>query len=79
MSELFLKQHRQLVLTKGDNNQLDDVAMYPPGRTAVRRDEIVGLVVGYVPYVGWVSIAVQKVISSRYILLLIIIVASVFL
>lgn len=67
----YLNQHRQLVVTKGDNNNVDDVPMYPPGRAFVTRDEIVGVVVGYVPYLGWVSIALQKAISTRYLLLLI--------
>ncbi|KAF2142809.1 uncharacterized protein K452DRAFT_297341 [Aplosporella prunicola CBS 121167] len=38
-SEKFV-QH---VLTKGDNNQVDDVSLYPPGRQTVLRDEVVGL------------------------------------
>lgn len=59
------------MVTKGDNNDVDDVPMYPSGRTFVTRDEIVGVVVGYVPYLGWVSIVLQKVISTRYLLLLI--------
>jgi signal peptidase len=46
--------------------------MYPIGRAFVTRDDIVGMVVGYVPYLGWVSIALQKVISTWYILILII-------
>jgi signal peptidase len=71
-----LKQHRQLVLTKGDNNDVDDVLMYPPGQAFVTRDEVVGMVVGYVPYLGWVSIAFQKVFSTWYFLLLVVVVAS---
>jgi signal peptidase I len=45
------RQERQF-LTKGDNNELDDLGLYPPGRELVRRSEVVGTVVGYVPAVG---------------------------
>jgi signal peptidase len=43
--------------------------MYPDGRTFVTRDEIMGLVVGYIPYLGWVSIALQKVVEAKYLML----------
>ena len=52
--------NRQLVLTKGDNNEVDDVSLYPPGQLLVGREEIVGLVKGYLPYVGWLSIGLQE-------------------
>lgn len=35
---------------------LDDVSIYPSGRTRVTRDEVVGLVRGYIPYLGWITI-----------------------
>jgi len=46
-------------LTKGDNNVLDDVTLYPPGQPFVNREEIVGLVKGYLPCIGWLSIGLQ--------------------
>ncbi|KAI2633925.1 putative signal peptidase complex catalytic subunit SEC11 [Xylaria nigripes] len=46
-------------LTKGDNNVVDDVVLYPGQRTTVYRSEVVGFVRGYVPYVGWIVIAFQ--------------------
>ncbi|CAG8026549.1 unnamed protein product [Penicillium olsonii] len=55
-----LDQITQLVLTKGDNNEVDDVSLYPPGQLLVGREEIVGLVKGYLPYVGWLSIGLQE-------------------
>lgn len=39
-------------LTKGDNNEGDDLSLYPPGRELVKRSEIVGKVVGYIPALG---------------------------
>jgi len=47
--------------------------MYPDGRTFVTRDEIMGLVVGYIPYLGWVSIALQKVVQAKYLILLLLV------
>ncbi|KAF1996267.1 putative signal peptidase I [Amniculicola lignicola CBS 123094] len=46
---------RQLILTKGDNNEVDDRVMYPLGREFVFR-EVIGLVRGYIPYLGWLSL-----------------------
>ncbi|KAI9670539.1 MAG: hypothetical protein M1831_005759 [Alyxoria varia] len=48
---------RQKILTKGDNNDDDDRQLYPPGRAFVGRDEIVGVVRGYIPWLGWPTIA----------------------
>jgi signal peptidase len=31
--------------------------MYPSGQSYVSRDEVVGLVYGYIPYLGWFTIA----------------------
>lgn len=50
---------RQWFLTKGDNNENDDVALYPNGRTLVSRSEVVGFVRGYVPKLGWFVIGIQ--------------------
>ncbi|KAF1998683.1 signal peptidase I [Amniculicola lignicola CBS 123094] len=50
---------RQLVLTKGDNNDVDDRVLYPEGREYAYREEVVGLVKGYVPYAGWLSLIVS--------------------
>lgn len=36
---------------------LDDTSMYPPGQSHVMREEVVGLVRGYFPYLGWLTIA----------------------
>jgi len=36
-----------------------------------------GLVVGYIPYLGWVSIALQKILEPQYLILLLV-VAGIF-
>lgn len=51
---------RQLILTKGDNNAVDDTTLYPEGQEFVYRENIVGLVRGYVPYVGWISLWLKE-------------------
>ncbi|KAK0737188.1 hypothetical protein B0T21DRAFT_287466 [Apiosordaria backusii] len=51
-----------MVLTKGDNNELNDSVgmMYPNGQEYISRREIVGFVRGYVPFLGWVVILLQN-------------------
>lgn len=59
-----LDLHRQLILTKGDNNEVDDRSLYPPMQDYVRRSEIVGVVVAYVPGIGWPPIAFHQALQS---------------
>ena len=39
---------------------LDDTSLYPAGQSYVLREDIVGLVRGYVPYLGWFTIALTE-------------------
>ena len=48
------------ILTKGDNNDVDDTALYPPGQGYVDRSEIVGSVRGYIPYVGYITVILSE-------------------
>ncbi|GJM99049.1 hypothetical protein PR202_ga16112 [Eleusine coracana subsp. coracana] len=48
------------ILTKGDNNDLDDAAFLYGGRPWLRRDEVLGKAVGYLPGAGWLSIGAQE-------------------
>ncbi|KAI1456556.1 hypothetical protein F4805DRAFT_219908 [Annulohypoxylon moriforme] len=59
-------------LTKGDNNNLTDVALYPALRTSVTRKEVVGFVRGYVPFLGWVVICLREVYWMKYFVCLLI-------
>ena len=36
------------------------MSLYPPGQAYVAREEIVGLVRGYLPCVGWATIALSE-------------------
>lgn len=61
----LIVRSRQHIVTKGDNNEVDDVSLYPPGRNRVLRSEIRGVVRGYVPFLGWAVIAPREV--KRYV------------
>lgn len=44
------------ILTKGDNNSVDDRGLYAPGQLWLQKKDIVGRARGFVPYVGIVTI-----------------------
>jgi signal peptidase len=50
------KTGKQFILTKGDNNPVDDRGLYNRGQEWLHRDHIMGRVVGHVPYVGMLTI-----------------------
>merc|ERR1711990_106605 len=47
---------KQELLTKGDNNNLDDRGLYNEGQLWLEDGEVIGRTVGYLPYVGMVTI-----------------------
>ena len=49
-------REKQFILTKGDNNQIDDRGLYERGRDWIHREHILGRVTGHIPYVGMVTI-----------------------
>lgn len=44
------------LLTKGDNNSVDDRALYSPGNDWLTRDSVIGQVNGVLPYMGMAAI-----------------------
>ena len=50
----------QKILTKGDNNDEDDRMLYPAGQDFVDRSEVLGVVVGYLPFLGWATIVFKE-------------------
>ncbi|KEP49162.1 signal peptidase complex catalytic subunit SEC11 [Rhizoctonia solani 123E] len=58
----------QLLLTKGDNNELDDIQLYR-GLRWLERKHIVGKVQGFLPYVGYATIAMNDFPQLKYALL----------
>ncbi|CCG83282.1 Signal peptidase I [Taphrina deformans PYCC 5710] len=61
---------QQFLLTKGDNNGEDDISLYAPGQSYLeRKDDVVGIVKGFMPLVGMVTLAMNDYPWLRYILL----------
>ncbi|KAI6041500.1 hypothetical protein EDC04DRAFT_2668471 [Pisolithus marmoratus] len=58
----------QLLLTKGDNNHADDLELYR-GLEFLERRHIVGKVRGFVPYIGYVTIAMNDFPQLKYAML----------
>jgi len=58
----------QLLLTKGDNNYVDDIELYQ-GLEWLERKHIVGKVRGFMPFVGYVTIAMNDFPQLKYALL----------
>eukprot|EP00245_Coleochaete_scutata_P005963 TRINITY_DN20010_c0_g1_i1.p1 TRINITY_DN20010_c0_g1~~TRINITY_DN20010_c0_g1_i1.p1 ORF type:complete len:182 (-),score=42.61 TRINITY_DN20010_c0_g1_i1:597-1142(-) len=48
------------MLTKGDNNMMDDRQLYAEGQLWLNRHHVMGRAVGYLPYVGWVTIIMTE-------------------
>lgn len=49
-------QRKYYLLTKGDNNPVDDRGLYPVGQLWIHKDDILGFIEAYCPYVGYVTI-----------------------
>ncbi|XP_072078046.1 uncharacterized protein [Arachis hypogaea] len=57
------------ILTKGDNNYGDDRLLYAQGQLWLQRHHIMGRGVGFLPYVGWVTIIMTEKHIIKYILI----------
>ena len=44
------------LLSKGDNNSIDDRGLYEDGRLWLHKDDLMGKVRGYLPYMGMFTI-----------------------
>ncbi|CEM27628.1 unnamed protein product [Vitrella brassicaformis CCMP3155] len=44
------------ILTKGDNNDVDDRGLYAPGQLWLNKSDIMGRAIAFLPYVGMVTI-----------------------
>ncbi|KAK4785967.1 hypothetical protein SAY86_002656 [Trapa natans] len=70
-----IKVHERLdtaevdLLTKGDNNYEDDRLLYAQGQVWLHRHHIMGRAVGFLPYVGWVTIIMTEKPIVKYILI----------
>ncbi|XP_031131832.1 signal peptidase complex catalytic subunit SEC11C [Ipomoea triloba] len=59
------------ILTKGDNNSVDDRAggLYSPGQHWLNRQHIIGRAVGFLPYVGYVTIIMTEKPIVKFVLI----------
>ncbi|ELQ43952.1 signal peptidase complex catalytic subunit SEC11 [Pyricularia oryzae Y34] len=48
------------LLTKGDNNAADDTELYAKDQDYLERKDIIGSVVAYIPFVGYVTIMLSE-------------------
>ncbi len=55
-----VRRDKAQLLTKGDNNAGDDTELYARGQDYLERQDIIGSVVGYVPFVGYVTIMLSE-------------------
>ena len=53
-------------LTKGDNNSVDDQGLYAPGQLWLTKKDIVGRARQFLPYVGIVTIIMNKYPKLKY-------------
>eukprot|EP00922_Rhytidocystis_sp_ex-Travisia-forbesii_P024522 GHVS01036013.1.p1 GENE.GHVS01036013.1~~GHVS01036013.1.p1 ORF type:complete len:213 (+),score=36.78 GHVS01036013.1:211-849(+) len=57
------------VLTKGDNNSVDDRGLYAKKQLWLKKDNIMGTAVGFLPHVGMVTIWLNDYPSLKYMLI----------
>lgn len=57
------------VLTKGDNNKVDDLSLYSPGQQWLRREDILGRAKGTLRYLGMVTIILNDWPIVKYVLI----------
>uniref|UniRef100_A0A2N9IAN0 Signal peptidase complex catalytic subunit SEC11 n=1 Tax=Fagus sylvatica TaxID=28930 RepID=A0A2N9IAN0_FAGSY len=57
------------ILTKGDNNDVDDRMLYAQGQRWLQRHHVMGRAVGFLPYVGWMTIIMTEKPIIKYIVI----------
>jgi len=57
------------VLTKGDNNRVDDRGLYAPGQLWLKREDILGRARGTLRYLGMVTIILNDYPALKYVLI----------
>lgn len=56
------------ILTKGDNNPVDDRGLYNPGQLWLAPDDVLGRARGFLPYVGMITIQLTDYPLLKYLL-----------
>lgn len=62
------KEHLALV-TKGDNNRVDDRGLYKPGQLFLNKKNLIGRAYAFIPYVGMVTIWLNDFPWLKYVLI----------
>jgi len=57
------------LLTKGDNNPVDDRGLYPSGQLWLSREHVIGRAKGFLPYVGMVTIIMNDYPYLKFMLI----------
>lgn len=69
----------QKILTKGDNNQRDDLPLYQYGQNYLdRQKDVLGCVKGYFPWVGYITILITENKYFKYAMVSFIAVSALF-
>lgn len=66
---LHENQDELAVLTKGDNNSVDDRGLYAKKQLWLKKDNIMGTAVGFLPHVGMVTIWLNEYPWLKYLLI----------
>ena len=62
-------ERKYYLLTKGDNNPLDDRALYPNRQVWIHQQDLLGFIEAYCPYVGYVTILMNDYPLLKFALL----------
>ena len=65
-----IKKIGERLLTKGDNNHLDDVGLYKPRKTMLETNEMRAGVFGYIPFFGMITIWFSQIPGLKLLLML---------
>ena len=57
-------------MTKGDNNGIDDRGLYNPGQFWISKEDIMGRVIGHMPYLGMITIIMNDYPQAKVALLI---------
>ena len=56
------------LLTKGDNNAVDDRGLYAASQSWINKEHVIGRAKGYLPYIGMVTIIMNDYPAVKYVL-----------
>ncbi|EJW02096.1 signal peptidase I [Edhazardia aedis USNM 41457] len=67
-----IKRFGNNILTKGDNNRLDDVGLYRPGQRYLTEADVLSRVVANLPYFGMITIWANSIPGLRFVAMVLI-------